>query len=155
MQRTLSRSATQIQHYRKHRALFQGLVTCAACQGLLVWETAKGYWYGKCPKPWSCSRRRFVRQAVIEEQLAGCLSRLKAARPRLTAWLKNELEAGLRSQLSLQEAAAEGLKQEGERIKNKLTILYDDRLDGRINGGEYDLKAVSLHAQQADIARHQ
>ncbi|WP_405996495.1 recombinase family protein [Streptomyces sp. NBC_00986] len=153
VQRTLSRSATQIQHYRKHHPLFQGFVTCAACDGLLVWETAKGYWYGKCPKPRSCSRRRFVRQEVIEEQLAGALSRLKAPRPRLTTWLKNELEAGLRSQLSLQEAAAEGLKQEGARIQAKLTILYDDRLEGRINAGEYDLKAVSLHAQQADLAR--
>ncbi|GAB7183045.1 hypothetical protein ATKI12_2876 [Kitasatospora sp. Ki12] len=153
VQRVLSRSTHEIQRYRMHHPLFQGLVTCSACQGLLVWESQKGYWYGKCPKPRACSRRRFVRQEVVEQQVACALGRLQAPRPRLTAWLKNELEAGLRSQLSLQEAAAEGLKQEEDRIRSKLTVLYDDRLEGRINAGEYDLKAVSLHAQQADLAR--
>ncbi|GAA2797571.1 hypothetical protein GCM10010441_23390 [Kitasatospora paracochleata] len=73
--------------------------------------------------------------------------------PRLTQWLKDEIEAGLRSQLSLQEATQAGLKQEAGRIKAKLGVLYDDRLDGRISAGDYDLKAVALHAQQADITR--
>ncbi|MEV4560631.1 recombinase family protein [Kitasatospora sp. NPDC049285] len=153
VQRALSRSSHEIQRYRTHHPLFQGLVTCSACQGLLVWENQKGSWYGKCPKPRACSRRRFVRQELVERQVVSAMSGLRAPRPRLAAWLKAEIEAGLRAQLSLQEVAQEGLKQEVERIKAKLTVLYDDRLDGRISAGDYDVKAVSLHAQQADISR--
>lgn len=81
------------------------------------------------------------------------MSRLRAPRPLLAAWLKGEIEADLRAQLSLQEVAQEGLKQEAERVRGKLAVLYDDRLDGRISAGDYDLKAVSLHAQQADLSR--
>ncbi|MGW4805036.1 DUF932 domain-containing protein [Kitasatospora sp. NPDC004272] len=41
VQRVLSRSADKIQRYRTHHPLFQGLVTCSACQGLLAWSTRR------------------------------------------------------------------------------------------------------------------
>ncbi|WP_078651854.1 recombinase family protein [Streptomyces xylophagus] len=153
VQAALSRSKNLLPRYRKHHPLYQGLVACTACDGLLVWETAKGHWYGKCPKPRNCSRSGFVREEVIDAQILDHLRALKAPHPNLVAWLKTNLKATLDAELAGRRSAQQELEAEKERIGVKVATLYDDRLDGRITLEMYDAKVISLRAQQADVSR--
>ena len=127
------------------------MIRCGHCGCSLVGELKKGryvYYHctgyrGKCPE-------RYTREEALTHSFAERLRELVIA-PEIITWLEADLIAGDRSEQSAREQSVLRLQAELERLKRRLEILYDDRLDGRIDGSKYDEKAREIAADQHRI----
>ena len=88
---------------------------------------------------------------MLEKQFAAGLHDLVIPSPAL-AWLQEEL---LSSDLT-ERACEQALRRdqaELERVERRLGVLYDDRLDGRIDASAYDKRAGEIREQQDHVRR--
>ncbi len=129
------------------------MVRCGHCGCSLVGEVKKGryvYYHctgyrGRCGEP-------YTREEVLEEQFATRLRDLIVP-PTVLQWLQSEL---IESDRTGQAARAEGLRRQQkdeERLEARLDVLYEDRLDGRIDTATYDKKASDIREQLQQIRR--
>lgn len=153
VQQAIGRPLKQFPKQRRHYPLFQGLVTCASCGGLLVWETQKGHWYGKCPKPRSCSRQRFIREESVEQQVIESLTGFASPEANLLKWLREGLDATVNEELNSRQQATASIAEASDRLKAKERVLYEDRLDGRVSAEAYDAIAGTIRTQRAELGR--
>ncbi|MGA3097337.1 MAG: recombinase family protein [Bryobacteraceae bacterium] len=140
-------------HGKKHRKMhhsfpFSGLVSCGHCGCSLVGEMKKqryvyyhctGY-RGKCPEP-------YTREETLEEQFADHLRGLVIP-PAVLTWLQAELVASDCTERAAREQELRREQRELERLQTRLDVLYDDRLDGRIDAATYDRRATEIREQQ-------
>ena len=135
----------------KHDFAFSGLIRCGHCGCSMVGEMKKGryvYYHctgyrGKCPE-------RYTREEVLTDSFAERLRELVIA-PEIVTWLQAELVASDRSEAAAREQSVRRLQSELDRMQKRLDILYDDRLDGRIDGAKYDEKASEIAADQQQV----
>src|SRR4051794_26862512 len=110
-----------------------GLIRCGHCGCLLVGELMKGryvYYHctgyrGKCAEP-------YTREEALERQFAACLRKLVVP-PAVLAWLQSEISASDQIERAAREQALRKCQTELHRIQARLDVLYEDRLDGRID----------------------
>ena len=143
-------------HLRKQRKVrhdfaFSGILTCGHCGCALVGEQKKGryiYYHctgyrGKCPE-------RYTREEELGKRFSDQLRGLVIP-PAVMEWLQEEIIA---SDLNEREAQAQALRRfqtEMERLQTRLDVLYEDRLDGRIDIQTYDRKASEIRMQQQRV----
>jgi site-specific DNA recombinase len=140
-------------HEKKHRKVkhdfvFSGLVSCGHCGCSLVGEMKKAryvYYHctgyrGKCPEP-------YTREEILENQFAERLHDLVIA-PAVINWLQHELVADDLREQQAREQAMRRHEAQLDRLGGRLDILYEDRLDGRIDPSTYDRKAQEIRAEQ-------
>jgi len=145
-------------HDRKHRKVthdfvYSGMVRCGHCGCSLVGEVKKGryvYYHctgyrGKCPEP-------YTREEVLKQQFA---TRLRAliVPPAVLDWLKSELVESDRTEQAARAEALRRQRMDEERLEARLEVLYEDRLDGRIDTATYDKKARDIRQQLEQIRR--
>jgi site-specific DNA recombinase len=109
-----------------------------------VYYHCTGY-RGKCPEP-------YTREETLEQQFAAGLRQLVIPGPILE-WLKQELVASDVTERYAREQAQRRDQAELERLQKRLDVLYDDRLDGRIDASMYDQKAAEIREQQEQVRR--
>ncbi len=143
-------------HARKHRKVrhefaFSGLLKCGHCGCSLVGELKKrryvyyhctGY-RGKCPEP-------YTREEKLTKLFAGHLRSLVIPHAVLE-WLR---EVILASDIRGRAASAQTLhryQMELDRLQSRLDVLYDDRLDGRIDASTFDKKAEEMRLNQQSL----
>ncbi len=141
---------------KKHRKVthdfaYSGLIQCGHCGCSLVGEVKKGryvYYHctgyrGKCPE-------RYTREEVLEQQFAGALRGLVVP-PAVLQWLQAELVESDQKERAARAQAAKRHQVELERTQARLEMLYEDRLDGRIEAATYDQKAAEIREGQERI----
>lgn len=141
--RAASERGTQ---YNKKEFLFKGLIHCKACGKKLSSYTQKGINYVRCH---SC-KAVHEREEEFEKQIAKYLKGIaipEDAMVELFATLKENHE----TEQSFLAQQRQEFNQELATITKKIDIAYDDRLDGRITGNEYDKKVHTLKAKEQDI----
>ena len=84
---------------------------------------------------------------MLERQFAEGLRELVIAGPILD-WLQEELVASDVSERAAGEQTVRRDQAEVKRLQDRLEVLYDDRLDARIDAGTYDKKAGEIRQQQ-------
>ena len=101
-------------------------------KGRYVYYHCTGY-RGKCGEP-------YTPEKTLEREFAAGLQDLILA-PEIAQWLEAEWEA---AKLTRRAAAEQGIQRyqtELSRSQSRLDVLYEDRLDGRIDASTYDRKA--------------
>jgi len=151
VQQVVSRPLRDGHRYMTHSPLFQGLVSCASCNRLVVWETQKGHWYGKCRQSRQCSRKRFVRQEAVEAMVVNQLQVMRSANPHLVAWLREGLEGVLNEEFASVRHAQEQLEARRGVLTRRRELLYEDRLEDRITPEQYDAKAAEINTELVQI----
>ena len=132
---------------------YSGMLVCGHCECSLVGELKKGryvYYHctgnrGKCGDP-------YTREEVIEQRLADGLRELVIP-PTIVGWMKTEL---LESDQTERAARAQLLRRdhtELQQLQARLEVLYEDRLDQRIDAATYDRKAQKISEQRDLILR--
>jgi site-specific DNA recombinase len=94
---------------------------------------------GKCPEP-------YTREELLKQRFASRLRELVVPPPVLT-WLRSEMVESGRMKQDEREQERRRLKTESERLQTRLEVLYDDRLDGRIDIRIHDKKAGEIREQ--------
>jgi DNA invertase Pin-like site-specific DNA recombinase len=143
-------------HAKKHRKVthdfvYSGMVRCGHCGCSMVGEVKKGryvYYHctgyrGKCPEP-------YTREGILEQQFAAVLRDLVIP-PAVLAWLQSELVESDQTEQAARLQAVRRHQMELERLQARLDMLYDDRLDGRIDTAMYDQKAGASREQQQQV----
>ena len=139
-------------HAGKHRKsprefAFSGLVRCGHCDCSLVAEIKKGryvYYHctgyrGKCPEP-------YTREEVLQQQFGTALRNLTVPPPVLS-WLRSELTASDETLKAARVEERRRLEAQACRLQTRLDVLYEDRLDGRIEASMYDAKSGEIRQQ--------
>jgi len=143
-------------HQRKdrkvtHDFVFSILLNCGHCGCSLVGELKKGryiYYHctgyrGKCPEP-------YTREEKLTDLFAGQLRALVIP-PAVLEWLWETVVAGDVTERAARAQTLHRLQRELDRLQTRLDVLYDDRLDGRIDASTYDKKAEEIRGTQQRV----
>ena len=129
---------------RRHRLdrpfLYSGLIRCGHCGCSLVAELKKrryAYYHctgyrGKCGEP-------YTREEMLDRHFATLLRALVVA-PAILQWLSTELVESDRAEEAAREEGLRRYRAESDRLGARLDVVYEDRLDGRIDAATYDRK---------------
>jgi DNA invertase Pin-like site-specific DNA recombinase len=132
---------------------FTGLISCGHCGLRLVAELKKGryvYYHctghrGKCPEP-------YTRQEALIDEFAGTLGELVVPKEVLE-WLAKEVTSSDQTQQAAQATAIKRYEGDLARLRHRLNVLYEDRLDGRIAKTFYDEKSKATQDHIAETER--
>jgi site-specific DNA recombinase len=143
-------------HGRKDRKVthdfaFSSLLKCGHCGCSLVGELKKGryvYYHctgyrGKCPE-------RYTREEKLTDLFAGRLRALVIP-PAVLAWLRETVVASDVTDRAARTQTLRRHRMELDRLQARLDVLYDDRLDERIDASTYDKKAAEMRGNQQRV----
>jgi site-specific DNA recombinase len=137
----------------KHDFAFSGLISCGHCGCSLVGEIKKGkyvYYHctgykGKCPEA-------YTREEVFEQRFSDLLKGLRMD-AKVAEWVTGALRRSHAEEKQDDEEAITRLRTQETTLENRLRVLYDDRLDGRIDTETHDRKAAQIRAELAEAHR--
>ena len=138
---------------------YAGLVKCGHCGCYLVGEKKKKkyiYYHctgfkGKCVEP-------YTREEKLEEQLVENLKMISLD-TEVLEWMKIALKRSHKDVELFTLESIDRISRELQKIRKRLSVLYDDKTDGRIDETFYDEKAKGYHLQEekllTDLKRYQ
>jgi site-specific DNA recombinase len=126
--------------YRKHNYLFQGLIRCAGCNGLITWEEQRGHHYGHCNHYHDCPQKTWVKEPGVEEQLLSGFDHLKIKNSRIIDWLRKALKESHQDEIEYHNSTVGELQARYEAVQKRMDKLYDDKLDEKITPAFYNRK---------------
>jgi len=126
---------------RKHNPVFKGIITCQACQRLVVWQLQKGRFYGVCKRTTLlCKQNKMMREDYVENIVIELLNKLVSPSREVISWVADAIRAEQKDATENQERLIESIKTQLERINRMDDSLYDDKLAGEIPQAKYDAK---------------
>jgi site-specific DNA recombinase len=138
---------------RKHSPLFQGLFRCEECDGMITWELHKGRYYGRCKGDRGCTRKKYARQDEVEAELMRVFDKLICPSPAILAWVVGALKERHARDMDVRDATVNQMERRKKDLARRLDLIYEDRLDGRIDADEYDRRKQMLVTEQAELER--
>lgn len=143
--------AKSVPHYQKHSPVFKGLIRCGECGGLVTWETQKGHWYGHCNRQYrNCGQKKYAREENLEEQLVPHLEKIAVKNERFLQWIKYALKESHGDEIAYNANAREELNKRYATAQRRLEMLYDDKIDGKIDQALYDVKFEQYKKDRED-----
>lgn len=125
---------------------FKGLMSCSLCDKLLSTYTKKGHNYVRCH---NC-KNVHIREDELLKQIAPTFKNLEIpdnVLPELKVrLLENHKDEDVFYKQNIQRINADIKKNE-----NRMKVMYDDRLDGRITHVEYDTRLVAMKKKEQDL----
>jgi site-specific DNA recombinase len=137
--------------YQKHDPDFRSIIYCKGCGGTIGWEYQKGTWYGHCNRYKGCPKKMYATQTVIEEQIFKHFEKLLCPSPEIAEWIIEALKTKHQNDMYDYSASVDQLRQEQDRKKRQLDILYQDRLSERISTEFYDEKSKQIVQEQNEL----
>ena len=129
----------------------RGLVSCEHCGCIASPEIKKGkYVYYSCTNAKGNCRRVYVREEVLLDQLTPYFDRIALSEEqiqKITEYLKQIHQT---EQLFMKEEQ-EALRKEMDKVQNRISRMYDDKLDGLIDEKLYQQKLKEFKARQQEI----
>ena len=98
---------------------------------------------GKCPEP-------YVRQEALESAYVAMLRRVSIDED-IVNWIATALRESHTDQKRFRDDALSRLKSEHLRLQARLDVMYEDRLDGRIDVAQFERKSKEHRREQARI----
>jgi hypothetical protein len=153
VQEALTRRLEKRHRHVKHDFAFSGLISCGHCGCSLVGEIKRGkyvYYHctgykGKCPEP-------YVREEILEQRFGDLLKGLRMD-AEIAEWVTEALRQSRAEEKHDHEEAIARLRAQEAKLDNRLSVLYDDRLDGRIDTETHDRKGAQIRAELAEAHR--
>lgn len=152
VQTQLSRG-TDSPYYSKQIRELQGKIHCAECGKTVTWETQKGHVYGGCKqcKTQLGKNRKYIRQEELEDDLFAQICHVAPKNEKVLAVLEKALKEDHSEEIERYEAQTKSLNDQLTRIQQRMSVMYDDKLDGRITAEMYDTKLKDFKNQSEDI----
>lgn len=120
---------------KTHQFMFSGMFTCAECGSAITAEKKKGkYVYYRCAnKTKLCSHKSvYVKQSEIERQLDEAIKMINITTTHKEAIVTALKESHIDEQQYHEEQIAQ-LKIRCDKLRNRISSLYTDKLDGTIS----------------------
>ncbi|MCK9439558.1 recombinase family protein [Patescibacteria group bacterium] len=124
--------------------VFQGLMTCANCGCRITPELKKGkYVYYHCTNHKEICEKIYVNQDDLLKEVKAVFSKLVLSDEEKDR-LVNSLKATEEGKNEFQKMQLKELRKENDRIEEKISIMYEDRLSGSITIDFYNKKFKEL-----------
>lgn len=138
----------------KHQFLYKGLITCPKANRLLVGEVQKGvnksgqYIYYRCHhKCEFCNNcKRIIKADVIDMAIIESIKTINITEERLKK-IREDLKGIMYANKEFNEKRKIQIDSQLTKLNNRLSALYDDKLDGLISTEIYIKKRDSWQAQ--------
>ncbi|PIR42693.1 hypothetical protein CO058_00540 [candidate division WWE3 bacterium CG_4_9_14_0_2_um_filter_35_11] len=137
--------------YNKHNYRYKGLLKCVECGGGVTWEKQKGLIYGHCNGYRDCSKKKYVKQNEIDEQIICRLDELKIKNERLLAWVGKAIREQNRNEINYYEAISTDLVSKKNMYERRISMLYNDKLDGKVTESFYNQKIDEFRGESEKI----
>ncbi|PCI20300.1 hypothetical protein COB64_02120 [Candidatus Wolfebacteria bacterium] len=144
---------TSIPQFRKHVPIFKAKINCGICMKVVTWEIQKGRWYGGCKncKSKMSKVKKYIRQEELETQLFQIFDNVALHNMRLLEWLNTTLKEDHIGEIECTRKRKEEINENLERIENRLEIMYEDKLDGKITPEFYARKSKEYKEEKENI----
>lgn len=139
--------------FLKHEFTFGGgLMVCGECDRTITWDKQKGHAYGHCTRyKTDCSQRKYVREEIIEEQVIQILDGFIIRNPKVLDWVRKALKESHKYENDYYTDSVRELETRKQRIEKRMSVLYDDRIDGRVTKEFYDKKQKQYEGELENV----
>lgn len=127
---------------KQHEFLFSGMFKCAECGSTITAEIKKGqYVYYRCTnRKKTCSHKSvYVRQEKLIKQFDDAIKDVNITTEHKKAIITALKESHEDEQKFHEEQIAQ-LKERGDKLRNRISNLYTDKLDGLISVADWAMK---------------
>ncbi|MDP8218070.1 MAG: recombinase family protein [Candidatus Theseobacter exili] len=139
--------------------VFKGLITCNNCGCVITPETKKGkYVYYSCSNAKGNCKRQYVREEVLLETVSGYFKKIQLPEEtiqEITKYLRSIHE----NESHFHKEHIQDLQKEQAKIQQRISLMYDDKLDGIIDETMFQEKLKEYKERQyeivEDIGRHE
>ena len=129
----------------------RGLITCARCGCIVSPEIKKGkYVYYSCTNAKGTCSRNYIREEALLAQLTPCFESITLSEEAIATITEYLKEVHQSEQKFFQEEQAL-LQKELDRVKNRMSKMYDDKLDGLIDEELYQQKFNECKTRQQEV----
>ena len=149
--------AGNLAQYTDKPFVFKGMITCGLTHKICTCEIKKKkFIYVAC---WNKDRKRvYIREEELIKQVSGILNRIKLPNNVLIE-LQQELKVSKGAERKFYAQEIKKLREEQDKMKQKINNLFDLRLDGEIDRETFDLKRnelqVKLNRLKNKISAHE
>ena len=143
--------------------LFRGLIRCAeaSCGCAISFDQRKKHYkqtnrtatyvYGRCTNYHKVHKKNiWIKEDDLVNQIAKILKKLIISKDKLSKIIKI-LKRNHENKQFFHKQALSSLKREYAMIQAKIETMYDDRLEGRISGEDYDRRLKDYKQKQEEI----
>ncbi|MEI7498043.1 MAG: recombinase family protein [Candidatus Falkowbacteria bacterium] len=131
--------------------IFRGLMTCDRCGCAITPEIhKKKYIYYHCTNYKKVCEKIWVNEDNLIKPIKKLLNGLKLPQERQDE-LVESLKTTEQAKNEFQKIQLKNLREEYDIIENRISVMYTDRLDGRITTEIYDQKLKEFKEKQYDI----
>ena len=141
-------------YYSKLLKNLQGKITCGSCGKMVTWEKQKKHLYGGCKqcKSQLDKKKKYIKQEVLEDELFAKLVRIAPKNEKVLQLLSKALKESHSEDTAHYEATKIGLLNQSTRIQQRMSEMYNDKLDRRITAEMYDEKLITFKDDVEDIS---
>ncbi len=141
----------------RHTNPFRGLVKCHRCGCSLTPDTKKGkYVYYRCTEHKGPCKNS-ISEKKLSELLGDVVGRIHIPEEAAEA-LRTALKDSHADKERFNQEAIKSLRQEYDRVKNRLEVAYNDKLDGQIDAKLWQKKSTEFNTKliqiEADLQSH-
>lgn len=131
--------------------IFRGLATCDRCGCAITPEMHKGkYIYYHCTNYKGNCEKIWVNEKDLFKPVKKVLNSIKLSQEKIDEIVES-LRTTEEAKNKFQILELKNLRKKYDVLENRISIMYNDRLDGRIDSDMYDKKLKEFKEQQADI----
>ena len=137
-------------YHRTHAKELRGKIFCGNCHKTVTWEIQKGHWYGACKqcKAQLAKEKKYVRQEYVESSLMAKMTSISPKNEQIITILNKALKESHSEEITHNETQVNSINASLERIRQRKSTMYNDRLDGRTSVEEYDQKVKEFKQEE-------
>lgn len=131
--------------------IFRGLIRCEKCGCLITPEIKKGkYIYYSCSNYKGLCERAWIPEKELLKPVYDALKAIQLPQDTINE-LTKELKAIGQNESRYHRESMTTLRTEYDRLGNRISKMYDDKLDGSITQDEYDKKLKEWKVRQSEL----
>lgn len=133
---------------------FNGILKCAYCGCSISSYVRKGHTYMQCSKAKgreNC-KQPHLKEAVVEPEMLKIIEEVKLTE-KLIEQVVDDLKNKYDNEQLYYNAVISQTQEEYKKLKNRLAIAYEDRMDGRITVDEYDKLSNKYKLEMENLDR--
>ena len=131
--------------------ILRGLMTCERCGCTITPEMHKGrYIYYHCTNYKGNCEKVWVNENELLKPIKEILKKMQLPQSMIDKIVES-LKATEEAKNNFQELELQRLRKEYDMLENRISVMYNDRLDGRVDAEMYDKKLREFKEQQNDV----
>ena len=143
--------------YSERPYIFRGLITCAKCGCTITPEIHKGkYIYYHCTNYKGNCEKIYINENDLLKPIKDVLKNIKLSQEKIDE-ITESLKITEQSKNKFHKFHLDQLRKEYDKIDRRISVMYEDRLDGRITTDKYDqmLKKYEEKKQELEVKMKQ